>query len=346
MGACASSDNDGDAALESHKIDHAIKAEAEVISKTVRLLLLVGAGETGKSTVLKQFKLIYKIGFTEHEIQQFRSAIVLNIFISMKAIIMAMDTLKIPYGFNREQVEQAQAHPSPGESGSDDVPDEIVDALNQFWADPGVQFCFSRSSEYQMIDSCAYFMKDPTRVLTGSFKPTEQDILETRILTTRIQEIKFKIQGTPLVVVDLGGQRSERKKWIPYFSDVQAIIYLVALSSYDQRCFEDNTTNRITESLVLFHSLTHHPALKDTSIILFMNKIDIFKEKLKRVTVSDYFPGFTGPNDYENASKYFDKRFRSENKFKDRDIFTHFTWATDTAQISEVLNAVTVTLLK
>ena len=34
-------------------------------------------------------------------------------------------------------------------------------------------------------------------------------------------------------IVDVGGQRSERKKWIHCFEDVTAILFFIALSAYD-----------------------------------------------------------------------------------------------------------------
>ena len=43
---------------------------------------------------------------------------------------------------------------------------------------------------------------------------------------------------------DVGGQRSERKKWIHCFEDVTAIIFCVAMSEYDQVLHEDETTVR------------------------------------------------------------------------------------------------------
>lgn len=45
-------------------------------------------------------------------------------------------------------------------------------------------------------------------------------------------------------VVDVGGQRSERRKWIHCFDDVKAIIFVVALSGYNQVLFEDTRVNR------------------------------------------------------------------------------------------------------
>jgi len=48
---------------------------------------------------------------------------------------------------------------------------------------------------------------------------------------------------------DVGGQRSERKKWIHCFEDVTAIIFCVAMSEYDQVLQEDETT---VSSVIIF----------------------------------------------------------------------------------------------
>ena len=43
-------------------------------------------------------------------------------------------------------------------------------------------------------------------------------------------------------VVDVGGQRSERRKWIQCFDDVRAVLFVCALSGYDMTLFEDGKT--------------------------------------------------------------------------------------------------------
>jgi hypothetical protein len=48
-------------------------------------------------------------------------------------------------------------------------------------------------------------------------------------------------------VVDVGGQRSERKKWIHCFDDVKAIVFVVSLAGYNQVLFEDEEMNRMHE---------------------------------------------------------------------------------------------------
>ncbi|ORY51669.1 G-alpha-domain-containing protein [Rhizoclosmatium globosum] len=213
---------------------------------------------------------------------------------------------------------------------------ETVAHIKTVWNDSGIQYCFSRANEFQLMDSCKYFMTDLDRITLKTYVPNEQDILNCRIMTTSISETKISIKSVTVKIYDVGGQRSERKKWAPYFDDVNAIIYLAAISSYDQVCFEDNSTNRILESLNLFSSICNHPMFKKTSMILFLNKIDLFKSKIETSPVANYFPSYT---------EYFASRFLALNKYPERKIYVHFTWATDTKQTKKVLDTVNKIIL-
>lgn len=113
-------------------------------------------------------------------------------------------------------------------------------------------------------------------------------------------------------MVDVGGQRSERRKWIHCFENVTSIIFLVALSEYDQILFEsDNEVhlilflvsnilmiesfqNRMEESKALFRTIITYPWFQNSSIILFLNKKDLLEEKIMYSHVIDYFPEFDG----------------------------------------------------
>ncbi|KAJ3224721.1 Guanine nucleotide-binding protein G(o) subunit alpha, partial [Chytriomyces hyalinus] len=422
---------------QSREIDKQIRIEDTVAKKGESMivkLLLLGAGESGKSTVLKQMKLMNGAGFTPAEVANFRAAIISNIITCVETLMNAMDTLRIPYGFKPDGDHDASptnANLSPcmplapndkstdsifmsqslshvgrsvAASKADDLetskksvkeegavakvddqisraaecvyeglgglenqpyPPEITilkasehmvfgmdlnpsipEAIKYFWNDTGVQYCYSRSNEYQLMDCCAYFLSDAAKFLDSGFKPTEMDILKARIMTTTVTESNFKVDSkTTLRVYDVGGQRSERKKWAPYFQDVKAIIFLIAISSYDQVCLEDESMNRMVENMNLFASICNHPMFKSTSMIVFMNKIDIFKEKLSKSPIAKYFPSFTGQNTYEDGSAYFSERINELNKYPEKSIYIYFTWATDTSQISSVLATVNSILL-
>lgn len=159
---------------------------------------------------------------------------------------------------------------------------------------------------------------------------------------------------------DVGGQRSERKKWIHCFENVTTILFLVAISEYDQLLFEDETVNRMQEALTLFDSICNSRWFVKTSIILFLNKIDRFKEKLPVSPMKNYFPDYEGKlnqigdngrehhrsniaeggPDYAAACDYILNRFVSLNQHETKQIYTHFTCATDTTQIRFVMAAV------
>jgi len=71
-------------------------------------------------------------------------------------------------------------------------------------------------------------------------------------------------------VVDVGGQRNERKKWMHCFDDVRAVLFIVNLAGYDQVLFEDNSKNRMVEELELFQKVTHNKSLK---LLLFSSSL-------------------------------------------------------------------------
>ncbi|CAF4516395.1 unnamed protein product, partial [Didymodactylos carnosus] len=148
---------------------------------------------------------------------------------------------------------------------------ELLQSMERLWSDSGVQQCFLRSNEYQLNDSAQYFLDQLYRIGSQDFLPNEQDILRTRVKTTGIVEINFSFKNLNFRLFDVGGQRSERKKWIHCFEDVTAIIFCVALSEYDQVLYEDESTNRMHESLRLFDSICNNKWFVYTGIILFLN---------------------------------------------------------------------------
>lgn len=73
----------------------------------------------------------------------------------------------------------------------------------------------------------------------AGYVPTVDDVLRTRVKTTGIVEMVFTFRDLRFRLVDVGGQRSERKKWIHCFQGITALIFTVALSEYDLVLAED-----------------------------------------------------------------------------------------------------------
>jgi len=217
---------------------------------------------------------------------------------------------------------------------------QICEALRALWADPAVKEVFQQSREYQLIDSAEYFFNCIERVAKEDYSPTDQDLLRARARTTGITEITFEQKSVKWRVVDVGGQRSERKKWIHCFQDVTALIFLVAMSEYDLKLYEDERVNRMHESITLFEEICNCPWFQETAIILFLNKSDLFREKIKSVDLKVCFEEYKGGNDYDKAVEFLKQKFTSLNKNKNKVIFSHVTCATDTSNIKNVFKDV------
>lgn len=104
------------------------------------------------------------------------------------------------------------------------------------------------------------------RISSPFYVPTEQDVLRTRIKTTGIVETNFIYKNLNIKMMDVGGQRSERKKWIHCFEDVTAIIFCVALSEYDLFLIED-------ENMVFLFLKRKTTFLNYTYPLIFKNRI-------------------------------------------------------------------------
>ncbi|TQS33135.1 hypothetical protein Golomagni_06529 [Golovinomyces magnicellulatus] len=323
----------------SRELDRAIRQDERRMAREVKLLLL-GAGESGKSTILKQMKLIYSQGFTKNERLDWKPVVFSNIVQSFRTISEAMTELN--FEFDNPDNEKFMAHIlveheiSPEEK----LPQDYLEPIKALWQDKGVKAAIAKGNEYALHDNLAYFVDDLDRIWAEGYVPNDQDLLRSRLRTTGITETIFDLGQLTYRMFDVGGQRSERKKWIHCFENVTTILFLVAISEYDQLLFEDETVNRMQEALTLFDSISNSRWFTKTSIILFLNKIDRFKEKLPVSPMKNYFPDYEGGDDYAAACDYILNRFVSLNQHETKQIYTHFTCATDTTQIRFVMAAV------
>lgn len=155
----------------------------------------------------------------------------------------------------------------------------------------------------------------------------------------------------------------KEKKWIHCFEDVLMVMFLAALSEYDQVLEEDGTVNRMTESLNLFGIILAEKWFQNAGICLFLNKKDLLQEKIKTSPLEKYFPSFKDYNefkslDYDSAKGFiktqYEQRKKDVEKSKGyrgsnaegykRSFFIHETCATDTENVRRVFSDVKVTV--
>lgn len=344
MGCTASNEEQNDARKKSNHIDKQIIRDAKILKQEVKLLLL-GPGESGKSTIFKQMKIIQKDGgYSQEELSSYKYIIFGNCITQLKVIVNAAGKLNIEIEDEENKIRAANFAKLP--SGGEAWSREVGEMIKHLWKDKGVQEAYAlRDKKYQLNDSAAYFFENVERFLEPDYLPTEQDVLRARVRSTGIEEAQFKFEDMEFRMLDVGGQRSERRKWIHCFDCVTAVIFCVALSEYDQTLREDETQNRMKESLLLFDEICNSPWFKDTAFILFFNKVDLFREKIARVDLKLCFENYTGGLDYEAGSSFIRQKFLEQNT-SPHVIYTHFTCAINTENIQFVFKSVRETLLK
>ena len=148
-----------------------------------------------------------------------------------------------------------------------------------------------------------------------------------------------------ITLIDVGGQRSERKKWLHCFDNVNAVLFIVAMSDYDQTLKEDGITNRMKESLQLFGTVCNSKWFKNSSMMLFLNKKDVFDQKIQHSPLTVCFPEYR-----DNVEQWMPEDFVAEQFVQQVDvdragIYRHFTCAKDRQNISVVFD-VTMDLIK
>jgi len=223
--------------------------------KMVKKLLLLGAGESGKSTLFKQMTTIYGNGFPEEERKTYTTVIFTNAIACMRALCEAAsdfgeveckDSLEYILSLQDDdtvRIDQSNAH-----------------HFKQLWADKAIQTAFQNSSKFQLPDSAAYYLSKIDEIAAPGYVPSEQDILRSRVKTSGIVVSDFLVEGNEFKMIDVGGQRNERKKWIACFEGVTAVLFIGVLSEYDLMLSEDDTQNRMEETLTLWEEISNSPS--------------------------------------------------------------------------------------
>lgn len=359
---CLATPEDNAQNNKSKEIDKKITSDKKVDEKIVKLLLL-GAGESGKSTFIKQLMIIKGDGFNERSKTEYTTIIRSNLLQVTRSILAAMALLYIELEKQESKQDRDKIllflSDEFGKVDSDDILEvnpakllTISQCIINLWKDEGFRSCHFRKKEYQLMDSAAYYLDKAAEICALNYQPSDQDILRSRKKTTSISEYTFDIKKVQLKVIDVGGQRNERRKWLQCFDNVTSIIFLASLSDYNLRLAENQQTNRMVESIELFATILQYPWFKKKSIILFLNKTDLFALEIQTSNIKDYFPEYSGPERDAEEAKIFVRTMYEDKKPFPKDgpdsthLFPHFTCATDTDNITKVFKDVQEIILR
>ncbi|KAF7339004.1 Guanine nucleotide-binding protein alpha-2 subunit [Mycena venus] len=334
--------------------EKALKEAKAKMAAQVKVLLL-GSGDSGKSTILKQMRLIHKVPFSAQETESFRQLVFDNLTRGLKYLLDALPDMGLELPESYTDVDPETGYGSKKGEGGSELDEEGVKGegigndvalvehaedlrdgepfplryygpLSRLWGEEVVRTAWNRGNEAAVPENLHYFFSDLPRLFDPAYVPTEQDIHE-------------------MLMVDVGGQKSERRKWIHCFQDVTSILFLVSLSGYDQCLVEDRDANQMQDAMTIWDSICHSQWFKQTSIILFLNKNDLFEKKIKTSDIKSFFPDFDGePGSALAGRDYFKKRFgrlaQKAGRAKEREIYIHITTATDTELLRVIMAAV------
>jgi GTPase SAR1 family protein len=344
---------DSDPAAEAHskEIEKTIRTERDEVKHHMKLLLL-GTGDSGKSTFAKQMILVHSNGgLSDSLITSFVPILRENCLQGITTLLAfhhdSGRTLSNPEAIKlARQIEQAQT-----------LTPAVADDILALWTKQDVrQQLLEKADAAQLqggVAGVSYYLDNAQRFANPDFHPTTADVLAARRKTTGIVETTFVVQRVKFTLVDVGGQRSERKKWLHCFGSVTAVIFLTAINEFDMYLEEDLKTNRLVESLKLWTALTSSQFFKQTPFILFLNKSDIFQEKIQRIPLktvfSDYAAYAASPeckdmNEFEKGWRYISKQYSSH--FVGCIFYAHLTCAVDTEACSKIFASVRETLLR
>eukprot|EP00579_Thalassiosira_antarctica_P002791 CAMPEP_0201877074 /NCGR_PEP_ID=MMETSP0902-20130614/8582_1 /ASSEMBLY_ACC=CAM_ASM_000551 /TAXON_ID=420261 /ORGANISM="Thalassiosira antarctica, Strain CCMP982" /LENGTH=426 /DNA_ID=CAMNT_0048404449 /DNA_START=58 /DNA_END=1338 /DNA_ORIENTATION=+ len=379
---------------ESRQIENDLESAQQEEEGKIKMLLL-GAGESGKSTIFKQMRLLYGTERSDDDLRMYGVVARSNIVVATRKLCSHLRALGLEEDLDRESGENKkleegdhssmtprQAYdelmayfvdktgtataqdpggegrkdwvgrsPRAGMAANNDAEQFLAyhEVIRILWQSKTMKKVWAKRAAVNVVDSHKEYLNDIPRIASPEYKPTTKDVLIARVRTTQVVMERYRIQGTEFEMYDVGGQRSERRKWIDCFDQVTAVIFVAALSEYDQTLAEAKRSNRMVESLELFRSVCNNRAFMNTSILLFLNKKDLFAEKILSSDIAAQLPF----SDYAGPTQDFDQGvFYFMQKFKDcliddevNDAFIHVTCATDTNNMAFVLDS-TSTIIK
>lgn len=324
------------------RISRELKLLDKECSKHINLLLL-GTGECGKSTIVKQMKMIHGNGYSGQERKEFVGIIHQNIIVAMRVLYEGLSR----FGSNIETPELEEHAQAFFDGFNATITAAPHDLFKQLWADSGIQAVYSQRRLLQLSDSTGHYMESLSRICAPGFNPTDTDILYARIPTKGVHEYMFHTQNPDVTfrMTDVGGQKAERRKWMECFNAVTSVIFVTALSDFDQMAAEsEGGGNRLQESLKLFKQVMKGKHLQKSTVILFLNKLDLFKEKLEQGSeIKRHFPEYKGVEGHPEQIQEFILRLFSSQK---AELYPHFTTAIDTTNIKFVFKSVKDTLIQ
>lgn len=358
MGGCCGPQNDEEKA--EREINQHMNQDSKEQKRLNRILLL-GPGDSGKSTIIKQMKKIHHGNIGERELKDYISVIRQSILKNMAILCQSSKYLEEDHDTNVDESLQNDRDYFAEDSNISLEDNDLIqnaDVITKLWKDKGIQKTFHLRNLFHIPESAAYFFDRIDEINKKDYFPSFDDYLRFRLRTSGISREPFNVtfsgHSVPFEIIDVGGQRSERKKWMELIAeDIKAVLYVFSVGEFDKFLFEDANVKRLHESLDLFKKTIKQGFFDGKTVIIFLNKYDLFQERIKDIpitTVFEDYPDNQDPNDCELVIQFIMDKFKSIwtqfNKNSSSTLVMHCTTALDTSLIDNIMHDIQLGLVR
>eukprot|EP01080_Neovahlkampfia_damariscottae_P007179 gene7179-11491_t len=313
-------------------------------------LLLLGTGDSGKTTFINQTNLIHDPSYFKKKEKYFKADIFRNLLSGMAIICEYVIDQKLPFK-NEENEKFAKNIIDTNDEEEANILEiftkQIHNQMISLWKEEIIQnsvlICQKKFGLYENI---SIYFKTLEEFSPNVYETTKEDVISSTKKTTGITtfplDVKIDEQIYKTKIIDTGGQRNERKKWKQCYSkgDISGILFIVSLSEFDQLNYEDNKTNRMTDSLKIFNSILLDESISKIPVFLIFNKIDIFEEKIKNSSseLKELFSDYQDDFDFETSKKFIQNKYLENNQ--NNQITVHYSNFKDEKNVQQLLNQI------
>jgi GTPase SAR1 family protein len=323
--------------------------EKEKAKKTIKVAIL-GTAASGKSTFFKQMQILHCNGFDDTENQNYIRILISNFYTGVKELIACAETMEKPLSKKSKKSSKFFKELTNLETP---VTEEILEDANRIWNDEAIQ------EVWEMRDSLVnfsiinydYIIKNVERLSAPEAFATNDDIVRCRQRTTGLSDIEFPYGKHYFHLFDVGGQKPERRKWdvIANTHKPTALLFFTSLVDFDIPLqIAEEGKSRMDESLEVWDEIINKEEFENATFILFLNKVDLFEDKIERVNLADFFPDYDGKS-LEAASDFLEKLFinrAGNSRHSPETIYAHTTCAIDTHVMGKVFDSVSEEIFK
>ena len=241
-------------------------------------VLVLGCDCAGKSAFLKQARQFYGKKFTTEELATWKEHVHCDILSQVLGILGGAKKLQL-----KLDPELCAPFQKDGFDEKSQLTLTVANSIRELWEDARTQLVWRERSRCNVRDSFEYFIANLDRIAGEEYVPSYADILQVGINKSSVEEVNFRMKETNFRLYNIGQMWREPRRYLRFFAGITLVVYFVALNEYDEYTSDDEDKLKHDESFEIFESVVTDPLISSSGILLILNKVDLFKRKLRDV---------------------------------------------------------------